>query len=149
MTPPDSSRIPSLQEVRGLHLGRCSRRILLLSPGPGDEPQVLPPERDGRAAAEAHRRAMRRLAEHGLVELSFKAEQVQTRREKVGGHVQWDGEAGVYSTGEPGRIPVWRSVEKRAVKLTPVGALVVDRLRPVLETGDRIRWASVSELDHK
>lgn len=149
MTPLDSARIPCLENVRGLHLGRCSRRILLLSPGPGDEPQVLPPERDGRASAESHRRAMRRLAESGLVELSFKVEQVPTRREKHACHMQWDEEAGVYWEGEPRRIPVWRSVEKRAVKLTPVGALVVNRLRPVLESGERIRWASVRELECK
>lgn len=145
----DTSTMQSLQDIRGLHLGRCARRILLLSPRPEDEPQVLPPERDSRASAESHRRAMRRLADLGLVELSFKVEQVPTRREKLAGQLQWDGEAGVYRAGEPCSIPVRRSVEKRAVKLTPLGALVVDRLRPVLETGERIRWATVIALESR
>jgi hypothetical protein len=147
MTLPDSPEIRSLPDIRGLHLGRCSRRILLLSPGPNEEPQVLSPERAGRAAAESHRRAMRRLAAFGLIELSFKVEQVQTRRERNGGRLEWDGHAGVYCEAESQRIPVWRSVEKRAVKLTPEGALVVDRLRPVLETGGRIRWASAIKYE--
>lgn len=126
-------------------MGHCSRRILLLSPGPGEDPQVLPPERDGRASAESHRRAMRRLAEFGLIELSFKVERVPTRREKSAGQVTWDAAAGIYREAEPMRIPVWRSVEKRAVKLTPVGSVVVDQLRTALETGVRIRWDSVVE----
>src|SRR5690349_18600651 len=65
------------EELHGLHLGRCARRILLLLGSPADEPLVLLPEREGRSAAESHRRAMRRLAEVGLIELSWRAEEVQ------------------------------------------------------------------------
>lgn len=86
---------------------------------------------------------MRRLAEIGLVELSLKAEVVQTRREKEGTPLQWDRDTGVYREGEAERIPVLRSVEKRAVKLTLLGALVVDRFRSALETGERIRWNAI------
>jgi hypothetical protein len=82
-----------------------------------------------------------------LVELSSKVEQVETRREKESGHLQWDEEAGIYRRGEPRRVPVRRSVEKRAVKLTPLGALLVDRLRPALETGERIRWAPIIDFE--
>jgi hypothetical protein len=89
---------------------------------------------------------MRRLAEIGLVELSMKAEVVQTKREKEGTPLQWDRDTGVYREGEAERVPVLRSVEKRAVKLTPFGALVVDRCRAALETGQRIRWNSLIEL---
>jgi hypothetical protein len=104
---------------------------------------VLLPEREGRASAESHRRALQRLAAIGLVELSLKDEQVQIRREKEGGRVQWDGDAGVYREREPQRIPVRRTVRKRAVQLTPLGALVVNRLRSALETGERIRWSAI------
>jgi hypothetical protein len=140
---PDSPATLMLGDVQGLRLGHCARRILLLSPGPDDAPQVLLPERDGRASAESHRRALQRLADIGLVELSLKTEQVQIKREKEGGRVQWDGKAGLYRAGETYQIPVRRTVRKRAVKLTPIGALLVDRLRTALETGGRIRWTSI------
>lgn len=140
---PDSLATLMLEDVQGLRLGHCARRILLLSPGPEDAPRVLVAERDGRASSESHRRALHRLAEIGLIEFSLKIEQVQIKREKKGGRVQWDENAGVYRKSESSRIPVQRMVRKRAVRLTPVGALLVDRLRSALETGGRIRWASI------
>ena len=139
---PDSPVTLTLEAVQGLRLGHCARRILLLAPGPEDEPQVLVPERCGRASSESHRRALQRLAGTGLIELSLKVEQVQTSRQKESGRVQWDEAAGIYREGEPAQIPVHRMVWKRAAKLTPLGAHVVDRLRPALETGQRIRWAA-------
>jgi hypothetical protein len=145
MALPDPPGLVPIQSVRGCHLGRCARRILLLSPGPDDEPQIVIPEREGRGAAESHRRSMRRLAEIGLVELSLKAEVVRTRREKEGTPLQWDGDTGVYREGQAERIPVLRSVEKRAVKLTLLGAIVVDRFRSALETGERIRWNTIAD----
>jgi hypothetical protein len=129
--------------MRGLHLGKCARRILLLAPGPADEARVLTPERAGRPAAESHRRAMRRLAEVGLIELSWKSEQVETRRQKEVGPLIWDRKAGAYQTRKRQKVPVRRSIEKRATKLTPLGALLTERLRPALETGERIRWAPI------
>ena len=146
---PDSPAILMLENVHGLRLGHCARRILLLSPAPHESPEVLLPERPGRSSAESHRRALQRLAEIGLVELSVKVEQVQTKREKDGGRVQWDRVAGVYREETPSRIPVRRTVWKRAVKLTPLGAHLVDRLRSALETGERIRWAVVIDNEGK
>lgn len=140
MTQTDSPHTACLERVRGVHLGRCARRILLLAPRSDGEPEVLRPERGGRAAAESHRRAMRRLAAIGLVELSLKVEQVETKRTKHSPTVQWDGNAGVYRHRQHQDVPVIRSVEKRAVKLTPLGEMMVDRLRPALETGAHIRW---------
>jgi hypothetical protein len=133
--------------MRGLHLGRCARRILLLAPGPTDEPQVLLPERPGRAASESQRRATRRLAAVGLIELSWKVEEVQTKREKQTRPLSWNPQAGVYQEENCRQIPVRRAVEKRAVKLTPLGALVVDRLRLTLETGERIRWDALIDSE--
>ena len=88
---------------------------------------------------------MRRLAEIGLVELSLKSEVVQTRREKQSTPLRWDRDTGVYREGEAERLPVLRSVEKRAVKLTLLGALVVDRFRSALEAGERIRWNTIAD----
>jgi hypothetical protein len=104
---------------------------------------VLLPEREGRASAESHRRALQRLAAIGLVELSLKGEQVQIRREKEETGIWWDRDAGVYRERAPQRIPVRRTVRKRAVQLTPLGALVVNRLRSALEAGERIRWSAI------
>jgi len=90
---------------------------------------------------------MRRLAAIGLVELSWKVEHVQTKREKRTNDLSWDGEAGVYQARKRRQVPVRRAVEKRAARLTPLGALVVDRLRSVLETGERIRWAAIIDSE--
>jgi|SRR5947209_3610631 len=142
----DISGPASLEQFRGLHLGRCARRILLLAPHPDDEPQVLSAERSGRPAAESHRRAMRRLAAHGLVELSLKVEEVETTRTKQLPPLQWDGDAGVYRQGPRLSVPVVRPVAKRAVKLTVLGELLVNRLRSALETGEHIRWDNIIDI---
>jgi hypothetical protein len=88
---------------------------------------------------------MRRLATIGLLELTWKTETVETRRKTRTGSVLWDPAAGVYREVRPKRTAIERSIERRAVRLTPFGAFLVDRLRPELETGKRIRWASISE----
>jgi hypothetical protein len=88
---------------------------------------------------------MRRLAEIGLIELSWKAEEVQTKREKQVGPLLWDENTGMYRDRKLQLVPVRRSVEKRATRLTPLGELLVDRLRLVLETGERIRWGPIIE----
>lgn len=137
----------SLADLRGLRLGRCARRILLLAPPPSQAPSVVRPERAGRAAAESHRRAMRCLAANRLVELSWKTEVVATRQERRSPSVIWDPDTGVYREGRPERAYVERSIERRAVRLTALGEHVVDRLRPVLEHGRRIRWAAIDEPD--
>ena len=108
---------------------------------------MIPPERAERAAAESHRRAMRRLAATGLVELSWKTETVQIARRRETGSVVWDPSAGIYREAGSGQWPVVRSIERRAVRLTALGGLLVDRLRPDLETGKRIRWTSLTELE--
>jgi hypothetical protein len=82
---PDLHGAALLHEIRELHLGRCAPRILLLAQGPANEPRVLVPERSERAPSESQRRAMRRLAARRLVELSWKAEEVQTKRETLDG----------------------------------------------------------------
>jgi hypothetical protein len=86
---------------------------------------------------------MRRLADVGLIELSWKTEQVETRRRKEASPLIWDGKAGAYQTRKRQKIPVCRSIEKRSIRLTPLGSSLRDQLRPLLETGERIRWASI------
>lgn len=135
----------SLHDLRGLRLGRCARRVLLLAPPPSDEPCIVPPERAGRPAAESHRRAMRLLAANGLVELSWKAETIQTKQVRRRPAVIWDADAGVYRDVQPEQATVERTINRRAIRLTPLGELLVDRLRPVLENGRRVRWDSIVE----
>jgi hypothetical protein len=89
---------------------------------------------------------MRRLATIGLLELTWRTETVGTKRKTRTGSVLWDPAAGVYRDVMPRRTAIERVIERRAVRLTPLGAFLVDRLRPELETGKRIRWASISEL---
>jgi hypothetical protein len=141
----DATQSNALAGLHGLRLGKCARRILLLAPRPNEEPTVIPPERDERAAAESHRRATRRLASIGLVELTWKSETVETKRKTRTGSVLWDPDAGVYREVSPKQTAIERTIERRAVRLTTLGAFLVDRLRPKLETGQRIRWVSLAE----
>jgi hypothetical protein len=89
---------------------------------------------------------MRRLAAIGLLELTWKTETVETKRKTRTGSVLWDPAAGVYREVRPRRTAIERAIERRAVRLTPLGAFLVHRLRPAFETGKCIRWASITEL---
>ena len=144
---PDATWSDTVATLHGLRLGRCARRILLLAPRPTEEPCTIGAERNGRGAVESHRRAMRRLAAIGLVELTWRPETVETTRQTRTGNVRWDPDAGVYQEIDPDHVPVERVVAHRAARLTPLGAFVVDRLRPTLESGKRIRWSSIHELE--
>jgi hypothetical protein len=104
-------------------------------------------DRAGRAAVESHRRAIRRLAAVGLLELHWKQEIIETKGVGQTGTVQWDPVAGVYRDVDPKHIPIERVVTRRAVKLTALGALLVERLRRELETGKRIRWESLVDAE--
>ena len=128
-----------LERLRGLRLGKHHRRILLLAPPPDDEPRVVAPEREGRAAAEAHRRGIRRLAAAGLITVSIVPERVKTS--SVGREKQWDASSDESSTANGS---VQRTYYKGAVKLTDLGGILVDRLREDLETGKRIRWRNAT-----
>jgi hypothetical protein len=88
---------------------------------------------------------MHRLAAIGLVELTWKVETVETKGMARTGGVRWDPAAGVHREVEPKHIPIERAIERRAVRLTALGAVLVNRLRPELETGKRIRWGSITE----
>lgn len=145
---PSRSSSLSLRNIRGLRLGRCARRILLLAPLPSQELAVVPPERPDRACADSHRRATRSLAAHGLIELAWKTEIVETKQVRRTPRVRWDAVAGVYRD-EAAPTPVERAIKRRTVRLTPLGALVVDRLRPVLENGRRIRWDRVDDVQNR
>ena len=143
---PDASWFGAVAQLKGLRLGRCARRILLLAPRPTEEPRIVVAEREERAAVESHRRAMRRLATSGLLELTWRTETVETTRTVRTGSIRWDPEVGVYREIDPDRLPVERVVAHRAARLTPLGAAVVDRFRPALESGKRIRWSSLHGL---
>jgi hypothetical protein len=143
--PSHGGRPGSLADLRGLRLGRCARRILLLAPSTSQDPAIVPPDRPDRASADSHRRAMRSLAAHGLVELTWSTETVETRQVRTSPRVRWDASAGVYQDGDPSPTRVERDVKRRAIRLTLLGESVVDRFRRALENGQRIRWDSVDE----
>jgi hypothetical protein len=90
---------------------------------------------------------MRRLAGTGLLELSWSAQTVATRRMKQSSGVLWDSAAGAYRQVRPKNVPVERLIDRRAVRLTALGALLMDRVRPDLEADRPIRWASIMEID--
>jgi hypothetical protein len=87
---------------------------------------------------------MRWLETKGLVELAWTTEIVETRQVRHTPRVRWDPIAGVYREDTPPPVQVERTVKRRTVRLTPLGELVVDRLRPALENGRRIRWDSIA-----
>jgi hypothetical protein len=88
---------------------------------------------------------MRRLGAIGLVELTWKTETVETSAKARTGSILWDPAAGVYRDVRPDHAAIARTVERRAVRLTELGAFLVDRLRPELERGKRIRWAALAK----
>jgi hypothetical protein len=108
--------------LRGM--GKYGRRILLLAPGPAEDATVILPERDGRTALDSHNRAMRRLAAAGLVSTTRIKTVVETKRIRT--EWEWDN-ALMDWVQRP--VPVRQMRWREAVKLTPVGAAVVDRLR--------------------
>jgi hypothetical protein len=108
-------------------LGKHERRVLLAAPPPEAGRQVIPPPRPGRSADEAHRRAIGRLWEAGLLHRGWRDERVKTAAVAFGGSGRWR--------------HVHREYAKRAVSLSPLGEAVVTRLRAELEAGRPIRWA--------
>lgn len=97
-------------------LGKHERRILLAAPpSDADEGVIVPPLSPGRSADEANRRAIRKLLDHGLL---------------------WIGEKDVREKGR-------RPSRKRCVWLSPLGQAVVEKLRPTLKNGGRIRWDTI------
>ncbi|CAN5767069.1 hypothetical protein BH23CHL2_BH23CHL2_24970 [soil metagenome] len=139
--------------LAGVRLGKHERRILLLAPPPNDDErpewlsksQVIEPADAGRASDEAHRRAIRKLAEHGLVEMA---------RNKVEKRIS-DPRAGQFMRNqynpEDGKWYRWHyrddltrrhSVWKRAVRLSPLGAAVATVIGDGLQPGRPIRWAA-------
>jgi len=110
--------IARLSRVR---LGKHERRILLVAPSNGKY-ETIEPDGESRSAAEANRRAMRELNSAGLLHLTWQGVEIPTRQ---------------YAYG----APVHRTYRKSAVRLSPLGAAVVDRLKETLQDAGRIRWA--------
>ena len=108
-----------------LRLGEYERRILLCA---GPKPSVIPnrPPRPGKQAYESHHLAITRLHQIGLID--FGREQVDT---------EWYPNVERHS---PRRSYTRRYVYRREIYLTPFGQVVVEMIRPMLESGDWIRW---------
>lgn len=124
---PADGRITQAESLAGVRLGKHERRVLLAAPEPVAEPAIVEPERPGRVADEANRRAIRRLAELGLVVLADVRQDRQYGRDPISGR----------------RVRLKPATWRRAIRLTALGALVVERLRPYLEAGKPFRWAGL------
>ncbi len=109
--------------LAGLRLGRLERRGLLLAPPPSpDRGALLEPEGTGRAAIEAHLRALRKLRRAGLILVDWQQQTVEAPRRGSWRHM---------------RV----STQRVAVQLSPLGAAVVGQVRAQLTNGTPIRWA--------
>ncbi len=99
--------------LTGLRLGKHERRTLLAAPGPKAwPPQIIVPLGASRATGEGIRRAARRLHRAGLLTLFWRSEE---------------------------NPPFDR---KRAVRLTPLGQALVERLHGRIAAGETIRWTA-------
>jgi hypothetical protein len=99
--------------LTGLRLGKHERRTLLAAPGPRlGPPQIIVPRGASRTTGEGIRRAARRLHRAGLLTLFWRSEE---------------------------NPPFDR---KRAVRLTPLGQALVERLHGRIAAGETIRWTA-------
>ncbi|MBF0424099.1 MAG: hypothetical protein HQL73_14025 [Magnetococcales bacterium] len=96
--------------LSGLRLGSHERRILLAAAEVDHNHRVVPPHASGRSAAEAHRRAQRKLGGAGLLSLKQVITGNGSLRRRTG------------------------------VRLTPLGQAVVERVGEELAEGTPIRW---------
>jgi len=86
---------------------------------------------------EATRRAVRKLAQHGLLDLDDKGIDRRARDPRRERQFFFEGEWRQYKPEyQTRRLRVY----KRTMRLTPVGAAVVDVLRDELQAGQAIRW---------
>ncbi len=120
--------------LAGVRLGKHERRVLVATPGPEDRPLVIAPEADTRAADEALRRAIRKLGTAGLVSLHSESVETEAQLHKRIELIKVWGNPWGYETTRRA------TVRKRAVRLTPLGAALVDLARADLEARRPIRW---------
>jgi hypothetical protein len=99
--------------LTGLRLGKHERRTLLSAPGPQAwPPQIIVLRGASRTTGEGIRRAARRLHRAGLLTLFWRPEE----------YPPFD--------------------RKRAVRLTPLGQALVERLHGRIAAGETIRWTA-------
>jgi hypothetical protein len=108
--------------LAGVRLGKHERRVLSLAPPWDGESKVIEPDCTGRSADEANRRAIRKLADVGLLWPGWQEAKIECRTRSWHGRTK-------------------RNYHKRAVWLTPLGEAVVGVLRQVIQNGKPIRWA--------
>lgn len=124
--------------LEGVRLGKQERRVLLAAAHPDvEEGALIAPLAETAAAAEATRRAIRTLSAAWLVNRGYRRVEgptkATTRSQWVTREHTW-----YHLPGEPIQRAYWH----RTVWLSPLGAALVGRLRPVLEGTGRIRWAA-------
>ena len=105
--------------IKGLSFGKHERRVLLEAPSSEAKYSIVPPIGTSRSDNESTRRAIRRLAEVGLLSIS------EERVKKQIGPTQWD----------------TRTYHVRTVRRSPLGQAVVDKVGTDLTSGKVIRWS--------
>lgn len=137
--------------LTGIRLGKHERRILLLSPsyeagaalGGG---AVIPASDTSRTTTEAHRRALRRLASADLIyamrEGVRHAVERPTRIPLAWVVADAGGPSGRMGPTTIVRLASNQQYWHTAALLTPLGAAMVEVLRPDIEAGRGIRWSA-------
>ena len=127
---PTADAIMEPDEYRRLtrRMGPAARHLLLLAPGPQEEAQILGPASPNPGALASHYHALRRLEGDGLISVVPVEVRVETTRDRR----DWEWNA-VLGDWVERRVTVGRTLKKRAVKLTPLGAAVASRMRADLE----------------
>ena len=110
-------------------LNRHAQRILLLAPGPEEEPIVIPPVDAKPNTATSHHQAIRRLEERGLVSTDVVEVWIPIKRGRS--EFEWNQVLGEWVTR---RVPSQQRRRKVAVRLTPLGATVVGEMRSLWES---------------
>ncbi|WP_405168304.1 hypothetical protein [Paenibacillus sp. FSL H3-0286] len=117
------------EKLSGVRLGKLERRALLLAPHEDDSNLILTPIDDSRAADEANRRAINKLAKLGLLFAGWNWETHEVRN-KGSYHI------------------IKRDYRKRAIWVTPLGRVVRETFYKQLSEGKPIRWNEFIHSKH-
>jgi len=111
--------------LSGLRLGKHDKHVLLAAPSSDQNRIVIDPVGGGRSAEEVHRRAIRKLAGKGLLDLDDALVTKETKQKSSYGH------------------RVKRGYRMTIVRLTPLGSSLVKLVDADLNTGKPIKWKKI------
>jgi hypothetical protein len=108
-----------------VRFGKHERRILVQAPKSNSDPIIIPPDGVGRSAEEVHRRAMRKLANAGLLIMGNELVNQDTKQNDKYG------------------LKVKRRYNHRTAHLSPLGQAVVEMVVTNLKSWRAIRWDKI------